>query len=194
MARYTFTCEHFNYNDFNGREETVSSKHTTEFRADDLTTMIENYEMFLRGSGFNFDGVLDVVPNEPVEYGDSNFETESIGTNTKAWDWTVNQLQTNPIEFQSGIYVNSDNMGSQQDLFTESINLDDINLSLSELNPNYVLSDEIDIRDISINFDTTDIEKTFTLVGERCSVCKLSLEMMKNHTCFDTNCPLKNAN
>jgi len=72
--------------------------------------------------------------------------------------------------------------------------LDDINLSLSGLNPNYVLSDEIGIRDISINFDTTDIEKTFTLVGERCSVCKLSLDMMKNHTCFDTNCPKKNAN
>ena len=60
MARYTFTCEHFNYNDF-GDENNIASKHTTEFHADDLTTMIENFEMFLRGAGFHFDGALDIV-------------------------------------------------------------------------------------------------------------------------------------
>ena len=61
MARYTFTCEHFDYNNFTGKENGVASKHTTEFRADDLTTMLENFEMFLRGAGFHFDGVIDVV-------------------------------------------------------------------------------------------------------------------------------------
>ena len=64
MARYTFTCEHFDYNNFTGDELGVGSKHTTEFRADDLTTMLENFEMFLRGAGFHFDGVLDVVKPE----------------------------------------------------------------------------------------------------------------------------------
>ena len=61
MARYTFTCQHFNYNDFNGDEQDVASMHTTQFRADDLNTMLENFEMFLRGAGFQFDGVIDVV-------------------------------------------------------------------------------------------------------------------------------------
>jgi hypothetical protein len=67
MARYTFICEHFDYNNWNGKEEDVASKHTTEFRADDLTTMLENFEMFLRGAGFQFDGVLDVVKIEEPE-------------------------------------------------------------------------------------------------------------------------------
>ena len=73
MARYTFTCEHFNYDMFRGEENGVASKHTTEFRADDLTTMLENFELFLRGSGFHFDGVLDVVKPDEEEI---DFEIE----------------------------------------------------------------------------------------------------------------------
>ena len=64
MARYTFTCEHFDYNDFTGDEQNVASKHTTQFRADTLETMLENFEMFLRGAGFQFDGVIDVISPE----------------------------------------------------------------------------------------------------------------------------------
>jgi hypothetical protein len=66
MARYTFTCEHFDYNDFTGDEQNVASKHTTEFRADTLETMLENFEMFLRGAGFQFDGVIDVISPEEM--------------------------------------------------------------------------------------------------------------------------------
>jgi len=73
MARYTFTCEHFDYNNFTGEELDVASKHTTEFRADDLTTMLENFELFLRGAGFHFDGVLDVVKPDEEEI---DFEIE----------------------------------------------------------------------------------------------------------------------
>ena len=68
MTRYTFTCEHFNYDGFTGTEGDVSVKHITEFRADDLTTMLENFESFLRGAGFHFDGMLDIVkPDEEFE-------------------------------------------------------------------------------------------------------------------------------
>lgn len=74
MARYTFTCEHFDYNNFTGDElDNVASKHTTEFRADDLTTMLENFELFLRGAGFVFDGVIDVVNPDAEEI---DFEIE----------------------------------------------------------------------------------------------------------------------
>ena len=74
MARYTFTCEHFDYNNFTGDELDVASKHTTEFRADDLTTMLENFEMFLRGAGFQFDGTIDVV-NPDAEFDDTDDES-----------------------------------------------------------------------------------------------------------------------
>jgi len=73
MARYTFTCEHFDYNNFTGDEMGVASKHTTEFHADDLTTMLENFESFLRGAGFHFDGVIDVVkPEEEQNWDDED--------------------------------------------------------------------------------------------------------------------------
>ena len=64
MARFTFTCEHFDYNDLTGDEQNVASTHTTQFRADTLKTMLENFEMFLRGAGFQFDGVIDVISPE----------------------------------------------------------------------------------------------------------------------------------
>ena len=74
MARYTFICEHLEYDMFRGVENGVASKHTTEFNADDLTTMLENFELFLRGAGFQFDGVLDVVKPEDEE--EIDFEIE----------------------------------------------------------------------------------------------------------------------
>jgi hypothetical protein len=61
MSRYTFTCEHFDYDDFTGDKLGVIAKNTTEFEADDLDSMIESFESFLRGAGYNFDGNLQIV-------------------------------------------------------------------------------------------------------------------------------------
>lgn len=94
MSRYTFTCEHFDYNDFTGKEEKVSSKHTVEFRADTLETMLENFEMFLRGAGFHFDGQLDIVQDE-------EFENEQEHDNS-AWQATVHSLM-NPPKFRANV-------------------------------------------------------------------------------------------
>lgn len=74
MARYTFTCEHFEYDLYRGDENGVVSKHTTEFRADTIETMLENFEMFLRGAGFHFDGVIDIVPQEDDEVEDDDVD------------------------------------------------------------------------------------------------------------------------
>jgi len=92
MTCYTFTCEHFNYNNFTGDEKDVSSKHTVEFRADDLTTILEQFEMFLRGSGFHFDGQLDIVKQD-------EFENEQEHDNS-AWQATVHSLM-NPPKFDA---------------------------------------------------------------------------------------------
>jgi len=37
---------------------------TIEFHADSLSDILEQFEMFLRGSGFHFSGTLDFVPDE----------------------------------------------------------------------------------------------------------------------------------
>jgi hypothetical protein len=81
MARYTFTCEHFNYDEFTGDRTTVSFKNTTVFDTDELSIMIENFDLFLRGSGFVFDGELnsimmseDSLVNTSTIADESNFE------------------------------------------------------------------------------------------------------------------------
>ena len=45
MSRYTFICEHTDIFD----EDNVTSKLTSEFRADDLNSVLEEFEMFLKG-------------------------------------------------------------------------------------------------------------------------------------------------
>lgn len=96
MSRYTFICEHLNYGT---GEETVQSKHTTDFRADDLTSLLDNFELFLRGSGFTLNGYLAIEPfpesfsdDEEDEYMVDEGESQELKENS-AWSWTVNELQ-----------------------------------------------------------------------------------------------------
>ena len=126
MARYTFTCEHFDYDMFRGEENGVASKHTTEFSADELTTMLENFELFLRGSGFVFDGVIDVVnPDANDDIFHDGDEEVVNDTWSKVLERHLTDMENNDI--QRGI----------------------------------------------------------------CEVCKLPLETMLQHNCFDEQCPLK---
>ena len=101
MARYTFTCEHFDYDMFRGEENGVASKHTTEFRADDLTTMLENFELFLRGAGFHFDGVIDVVkPEEDEMWSEEEIELFSEPYESDVMPHLVNSI-LNPPKFNA---------------------------------------------------------------------------------------------
>jgi hypothetical protein len=95
MSRYTFKCEHFDYQNLWDKNEKVASTMNQEFRADDLSTVLENFEMFLRGAGFYFEGHLDIV-NE-----DDYNEPEEETTQTDSWAWTVNSL-LNPPKFRAG--------------------------------------------------------------------------------------------
>ena len=60
--RYKFTCFE---TDIHGKEN--GNKVSTSFHADTLHTMLERFEQFLRGSGFHFNGVVDIVPEEGSE-------------------------------------------------------------------------------------------------------------------------------
>jgi hypothetical protein len=131
MARYTFTCEHLDYDMFRGEENGVASKHTTEFSADTLETMLENFELFLRGSGFHFDGVLDVVKPEEDDLTNFGFSTD---------------------------YENDE----------------PVNYAWSKI----------------VERHMTDMENDEIQRGA-CEICKLPLETMLQHNCFDEQCPLK---
>ena len=92
--------------------------------------MLENFELFLRGSGFHFDGKLDVVKPE------DEFEDEEDFDNFE------------------------DNEA--------------VNYAWSKI----------------VERHLTDMENNEIQRGT-CEVCKLPLETMLQHNCFDEQCPLK---
>jgi hypothetical protein len=60
MSKFTFICEE----DAMPFMEGTVSKKTVEFNAVRIDDLITEFEMFLRGAGFSFDGHLDFVKNE----------------------------------------------------------------------------------------------------------------------------------
>ena len=65
MSYMTFTCENRNPWD-----ESLDSKVTFETNKETLPEILEDFEMFLRGAGFHFDGQIDIV--EQVDYNEIN--------------------------------------------------------------------------------------------------------------------------
>lgn len=62
--KFTLKCEQFNYSNYPGEVKSVNKAITHEFQNPSLSEALENFEAFLRGSGFVFDGYIDLVPNE----------------------------------------------------------------------------------------------------------------------------------
>jgi hypothetical protein len=77
MPNFKFECEHSN-----AWDQTLDSKVTMEFDKEFLPDVIEQFEQFLRGCGYYFDGRLELVEDEPVE---QEFNNDVMG-------WTVNEL------------------------------------------------------------------------------------------------------
>lgn len=65
MTKFTFTCEE------KPRQYALTfetnAKRTVEFEAVSLDVVISEFELFLKGAGFIFDGTLDIVPIENIE-------------------------------------------------------------------------------------------------------------------------------
>lgn len=76
MSKFTFICE-----DEPMLYEGIITKKTFEFNADTLDGVIGEFESFLRGCGFYFDGYLEMVePNQKVaeDEDDLDLYTESL--------------------------------------------------------------------------------------------------------------------
>lgn len=73
MPKFTLICEH---SDLYGNP---NQKMTHEFTAETLDEVLENMELFIKGSGYIPSGVLDFVPMEddiPTNYVDCPCENE----------------------------------------------------------------------------------------------------------------------
>ena len=57
MSKFTFICE----DEPMPWSAGATSKKTVEFNGESLSDIVSEFEMFLKGCGFNFEGQLDLV-------------------------------------------------------------------------------------------------------------------------------------
>ena len=60
MSKFTFICEE----EAMPFADAVSSNRTVEFNAESISDIVNEFEMFLKGCGFSFEGRLDLVQDE----------------------------------------------------------------------------------------------------------------------------------
>lgn len=109
--KMTFTCEHYNWDDFTGKQKEPISKINFETKNDNLEDVLSDFEMFLRGCGYFFDGHLDIINEDIIESyqaadnstcGDcENCVCESSGS--PEWSNMVNSLQNPPTFRAAGL-------------------------------------------------------------------------------------------
>ena len=87
MSKFTFICQEESIPFVNS----VDSKRTVEFSAEALNDIMQEFENFLRGCGFYFNGRVDVVEEDWPEMPEVTFN---------GWESTVNSLM-NPPEFRA---------------------------------------------------------------------------------------------
>lgn len=60
MSKFTFICE----DEAMPWSAGVTSKKTVEFNGESLSDIVSEFEMFLKGCGFSFQGQLDLVDTD----------------------------------------------------------------------------------------------------------------------------------
>jgi hypothetical protein len=119
-------------NKFTFIHESYGTKITYETDDYTLNALLENFEDFLKGCGFVFDGNIDIVKDD---YSDC---CDDENTNSNSFEWTVNQIRR----------VSSS-------------------------------------KDTEVEIEKKDLEK--------CPVCKIPVEKMKDEKCYGPGCPLNQS-
>ena len=98
MAKYTFISEQ----ESSSFSDVVEAKRTVEFHADSLDQILPEFEQFLRGCGFYFEGYIDVVDENEIE--DSNFDFSDIPQN----NWPFGDVKPQSAASDDSIYLSDD--------------------------------------------------------------------------------------
>ena len=93
--KITLKCEQPNYDVFTGKEGSIERTVIHEFVAPSLSDALENYEMFLRGIGFHFDGQLDIVTDDYVSEEEVDYESDEGPVPSQVMNQMVDQLLKN---------------------------------------------------------------------------------------------------
>jgi len=92
MTKYTFIAEH---EDIYGNPS--GHKVSTEFTADHISAVVENFQMFLNGVGFQTQGTLDFIPDEEYYGTGPEWHTEEFDTPQEQWNMPLYDEQDLPM-------------------------------------------------------------------------------------------------
>ena len=93
MPNFKFECEHRN-----AWDSTLEIRNTTECEYVQLDDVIMAFQDFLRGSGFYFDGNLEIVGNDKPDawVADVGEKPTSDEVGANVMSWTANELTKEP--------------------------------------------------------------------------------------------------
>ena len=142
---------------------------TVEFSADTLSSVLEQFELFIRGAGFYPSGTLDFVDEEgpyttpKFECAEENYEDEDEELD----EWTQTLIDDCEWPFPK----ERPSEGSKEE-------------------PWYGVSPSV-----AMQWTVKELQKgpmTVESVTNICPVCKIDNETMKQNKCWDKNCPKGN--
>lgn len=94
MSKFTFICQEESM----PFVHSIQSKRTVEFNAETLDDILNEFEMFLRGAGFHFEGHLDFVNED--DFIQFENEEDDLEESKQRWNATVHSLM-NPPKFRA---------------------------------------------------------------------------------------------
>jgi len=94
MSKFTFVCQEESM----PFVHSIQSKRTVEFNAETLDNILNEFEMFLRGAGFHFEGHLDFVNED--DFIQFENEEDDLEESNQRWASTVHSLM-NPPRFRA---------------------------------------------------------------------------------------------
>jgi hypothetical protein len=107
MAKFTLICDHGEFG--------TPLKNTTEFEVDFLPEVLENFELFLRGAGFVFDGkveIYDETADVSIESYDVDYDVDyNINLNT---DFGADNMAESYNAFEQVVNNHIDYVASKQ--------------------------------------------------------------------------------
>jgi hypothetical protein len=104
--KITLKCEQPSYDILSGREGPTERTVTHEFTVGTIDEALENYELFLRGLGYFFDGKLDIVEEEPVTMSGDQKMNYDFTQLEQHWNNTVKNTVQSDICKQCGLPEN----------------------------------------------------------------------------------------
>lgn len=90
MPNFKFVCEHRDFHTYD-----IDSKTIVETNKESLYDVIEEFERFLRGAGFVFEGQLDIV-NEEAESTNQQHNDLFVSTDNMSWTSSYSSSDFDP--------------------------------------------------------------------------------------------------